>query len=215
MRLSCGPQPEVENQLCSCWPTENFILSLWETYLFLYCARRFQVNVSLSLNMLLVIFFLSGLGTHTALAWVIWAHGEAFILDNLTISVGFGKLLFFAVAVGFSRGLGLVQAPCVTLLSAGLVSQSRSCCCDNYGIVKPNLIRADGFMAIARVVAGAARLQRLPLDRSGQATALLRCSMTQQYFVPLFVNLQSCLTEVLVFYKWRNIWNGTRAEWLT
>lgn len=54
-------------------------------------------------------------------------------------------------------------------------------------------------MAIARVVAGAARLQRLPLDRSGQATALLRCSMTQQYFVPLFVNLQSCLTEVLVF----------------
>lgn len=68
-----------------------------------------------------------------------------------------------------------MQAPCVTLLSAGLVSRSQSCCCDNYGIVKPNLIRADGFMAVAHVVAGAARLQRLPLDRSGRATALM-CS---------------------------------------
>ena len=26
LRQSCGPQWEVENQLCSCWPTENFIL---------------------------------------------------------------------------------------------------------------------------------------------------------------------------------------------
>lgn len=151
--------------------------------------------------MLLIIFFPSGLGAHTALAWVIWARGEAFILDNLTRSVGFGKLLFFAVALGFSRGLGLVQASCVTLLSAGLMSQSRSCCCDNYGVVKPSLIRADRFMAIARVVASAAQLQWLPPDRSGRATALLHCSMTQQYFVPLFVNLQNCLTEVLVFLQ--------------
>lgn len=120
---------------------------------------------------------------------VIRAHGEAFILGNLKKSVGFEQLLFFAVAVGFGRGLLLVQTPCVTLPSAGLMSQSPSHCCDNYGVLKPNLVRADRFMAVAPVVTGAAQLQWLSLDRSGRATALLCCSMSKQYFVPLFVNL--------------------------
>lgn len=82
-----------------------------------------------------------------------------------------------------------MQAPCVTVPSAGLVSQSQSHCCDNYSVLKPSLIRADRFMAVAPVVAGAAQLQWLPLDHSGRATALHCCSMSKQYFVPLFVNL--------------------------
>lgn len=131
-------------------------------------------------------------------------HGEGFILANLKKSVGFGELLFFAVAAGLSRGLLLLQAPCVTVLSTGPVSQSWSCCCDNSGIVKPNLIRADRFMATAPVVASAAQLQWLPLHPSDWATAPLCCSVTKQCLVPLFVNLQKCLAEVLVFYKWRN-----------
>lgn len=121
----------------------------------------------------------------------LYEHVEK-LLSLLTLkSVGFGQLLFFAVAVGFSRGLLLlVQAPCVTLpMSSGLVSQSWSRCCDNYGVVKPNLIRAGGFMAVAPVVAGAAQLQWFPLDPSGRATALLCCSMSKQYLAFLFVNL--------------------------